>query len=100
MRARRRIRIGCMFTYVAEVPTLAVFMVRPAASAAIAVASDSWLTDPPSGPVHSYADLYGNECARTVLPGGRSRFGFSAVAGVPDATEDADPDVPEVPARA
>jgi hypothetical protein len=33
----RQLRIGCMFTYVAEVPTAAVFMVRPAPSAAVAM---------------------------------------------------------------
>ena len=97
MTARRRIRIGCMFTYVAEVPTAAVFMVRPAASSLIAVEGASWLVDPPGGPVHGYPDLYGNECARTMLPAGRSHFGFSAVADIPDATEDADPGAPEVP---
>ena len=85
-----------MFTYLAEVPTSAVFMVRPAPSAAIAMEGGRWFTDP-SVPVHDYADIYGNECARTVLPVGRSRFGFSAVAVVPNAEEDADPDAPEVP---
>ena len=88
-----------MFTYLAEVPTSAVFMVRPAASAAVAMEGGRWLTDP-SAPVHDYTDIYGNECARTVLPVGRSRFGFSAVAVVPDATEDADEDAPEVPPSA
>ena len=72
----RQLRIGCMFTYLAQVPTAAVFMVRPAASAAVAMQGGRWLTDP-SVPVHDYTDIYGNECARTVLPAGRSRFGFS-----------------------
>jgi len=91
----RHVRIGCKFTYVAEVPTAAVFVVRPAASAAVAMEGGRWLTDP-SVPVHDYTDVYGNECARTVLPVGRSMFGFSAVAVVPNATEDADQDAPEV----
>ena len=87
MTARRRLSIGCMFTYVAEIPTPAVFMVRPAISRAISTEGNHWLSDPP-GHVHEYADIYGNDCARTVLPAGRSQFGFSAVADVPDATED------------
>ena len=96
MTARRRLRIGCMFTYAAEIPTPAVFMVRPAISRAISTEDGRWLSDPPA-PVREYTDIYGNDCARTVLPAGRSQFGFSAVADVPDATEDADPDAPEVP---
>ena len=87
MTARRRLSIGCMFTYVAEIPTPAVFMVRPAISRALSTEGDRWLSDPP-GPVHRYTDIYGNDCVRTVLPAGRSQFGFSAVADVPDATED------------
>jgi transglutaminase-like putative cysteine protease len=97
MTARRRLSIGCMFTYVAEIPTPAVFMVRPAISRALSTEGDRWLSDPPAL-VHGYTDIYGNECARTVLPAGRSQFGFSAVADVPDATEDADPEAPEIPA--
>src|ERR1700743_3574073 len=95
----RQLRIGCMFTYVAQVPTAAGFMGRPAARAAVAMEGGRWLTEP-SVPVHDYSDIYGNECARTVLPAGRSSFGFSAVAVVPDAAEDADPDAPEVPPAA
>jgi transglutaminase-like putative cysteine protease len=96
MTARRRLSTGCMFTYVAEIPTPAVFMVRPAMSRAVSTDGDRWVSDPPAR-VHQYTDIYGNDCARTVLPAGRSQFGFSAVADVPDATEDADPDAPEVP---
>jgi transglutaminase-like putative cysteine protease len=96
MTDRRRLSIGCMFTYVAEIPTPTVFMVRPAASSAVSTEDDRWLSDPPAQ-VHGYTDIYGNDCARTVLPAGRSQFGFSAVADVPDETEDADADAPEVP---
>ena len=97
MTDRRRLSIGCMFTYVAEIPTPTVFMVRPATSLAVSTEDDRWLSDPPAK-VHAYTDIYGNECARTVLPAGRSQFGFSAVADVPDATEDADLEAPEIPA--
>jgi hypothetical protein len=97
MTARRRLSIGCMFTYVAEIPTPAVFMVRPVISRAVSTEGSQWLSDPP-GQVHEYTDIYGNDCARTVLPAGRSQFGFSALADVPDATEEFDPDAPEVPA--
>ena len=96
MTDRRRLNIGCMFTYVAEMPTPTVFIVRPAISRTISTEGDRWLSDPP-GQVHEYTDIYGNDCVRTMLPAGRSQFGFEAVADVPDATEDADPDAPEVP---
>ena len=75
---RRRLAVGCVFTYRAEVPTPAVFMVRPAIARATSTEGDRWLTDPP-GPVACYTDLYGNECTRIVLPAGRSQFGFSAI---------------------
>ena len=89
MKARRRLSIGCVFTYVAEIPTPAVFMVRPAIARGISTDGDEWLTEPPAQ-IHGYTDIYGNECVRTMLPVGRSQFGFSAVADVPDATEDVD----------
>ena len=96
MTDRRRLSIGCMFTYVAEIPTPTVFMVRPAISRALSTEGDRWLSHPPAQ-VHGYTDIYGNDCARTVLPAGRSQFGFSAMADVPDATEDVDAEAPEVP---
>jgi transglutaminase-like putative cysteine protease len=46
-------------------------------------------------PSRGYADLYGNPCVRAVLPAGRSRFAYRAVAVVPDAAEEADEDAPE-----
>ena len=67
MTARRRLSIGCMFTYVAEIPTPTVFMVRPAISRAVSTDGNQWLSDAP-GQVHEYTDIYGNDCARTVLP--------------------------------
>jgi len=49
---KRRLLIGCEFTYVADIPTPVVFQVQPA---------------------RAYTDLYGNPCVRAILPGGRSR---------------------------
>ena len=50
---------------------------------------ERWSVQPPME-LRSYTDLYGNPCARAVLPAGRSSVGYHAVADVPDATEDAD----------
>ena len=92
--ARRRIRVGCDFTYVAEIDTPVIFQVQPRASPCVAVEQEQWLSEPHMA-VRGYADLYGNPCARAVLPVGRSSFGYDAVTDVADATEDADPSAPE-----
>jgi transglutaminase-like putative cysteine protease len=92
--APRRIRLGCDFTYVAEIDTPVIFQVQPSASPDVTVERERWLSEPPMA-VHGYADLYGNPCARAVLPAGRSSFRYEAVAAVADATEDANEDAPE-----
>jgi transglutaminase-like putative cysteine protease len=91
---RRRIRIGCEFTYVAEVDTPVVFQVQPRESARLVIEQERWLPEP-AMEIRGYTDVYGNPCSRAVLPAGRSVFRYGAVAVVPDATEDADPGVPE-----
>ena len=88
---RRRLSVGCMFTYSAEIPTPAVFMVRPAVAPRDQHRRRPLAYRPAQPRSTSYTDIYGNECVRTVLPAGRSQFGFEAVADVPDATEEADP---------
>jgi transglutaminase-like putative cysteine protease len=87
---RRRITIGCDFTYVAEIPTPVVFQVQPRPSEWVLLDQERWRPEP-SMAIHGYTDVYGNPCARAVLPVGRSEFRYSAVASVPDAPEDADP---------
>jgi transglutaminase-like putative cysteine protease len=92
----RRIAVGCDFTYVAAISTPVIFQVKPIESGLVAVASEQWESEPAMA-IRGYADLYGNPCIRAVLPAGRSRFRYHAVAVVPDATEDADQDAPECP---
>jgi transglutaminase-like putative cysteine protease len=87
----RRVRVGCEFVYLAEVPTPTVFQVQPfgevvRAESAVDPAVDS----------HGYVDLYGNPCLRLILPAGRSTFRYEALVDVPDATEDADEEAPEL----
>jgi transglutaminase-like putative cysteine protease len=91
---RRRIRVGCDFTYVAEISTPVIFQVQPVNSPQAAIEQEQWASEPPVT-IRGYADLYGNPCVRTVLPAGKSSFRYSAVAVVPDATEDASLDAPE-----
>jgi transglutaminase-like putative cysteine protease len=92
----RRIRVGCDFTYVAEIETPVIFQVQPRESPDIAVQHEQWHSEPPMA-VRGYADLYGNSCRRCVLPVGRSSFGYDAIAVVPDAAEDADGGAQERP---
>jgi transglutaminase-like putative cysteine protease len=91
---QRRIRIGCDFTFVAAVNTPVIFQVRPGESAGLAVDGEQWSSQPAMA-IRCYTDLYGNPCTRAVLPAGRSRFGYHAVATVPDAAENADETAPE-----
>ena len=95
----RRIRIGCTFTYVAEIGTPVVFNVQPRNDPGITLAAEE-LGSEPEMAVRDYTDLYGNPCTRAILPPGRSHFRYGAVATVPDAAEDAWPDAPELPPEA
>jgi transglutaminase-like putative cysteine protease len=90
----RRIRVGCEFAYHAEVDTPVVFHVQPVKSRHADVELEWWRSEP-SFPLRGLVDLYGNTGLRGVLPAGRSNFRYSAVAWVPDATEDVDKDAPE-----
>lgn len=90
----RSIRVGCDFTYLAEIDTPVIFQVQPRASASLTIGQERWLSEPNMA-IRAYTDVYGNPCTRAVLPAGRSSFGYSAVATVPDATEDADEQAPE-----
>jgi transglutaminase-like putative cysteine protease len=90
----RRIVVGCEFTYVAAISTPVIFQVQPIESAYVATEYEQWSSEPPIT-IRGYTDLYGNPCVRAVLPAGRSSLRYSAVAVVPDATEDADGDPPE-----
>ena len=81
--------MGCDFTYLAAIDTPVVFQVQPRASAQVTLDGVRWSSQPRME-LRSYTDLYGNPCTRAVLPAGRSSVGYHAVAGVPDATEDAD----------
>src|SRR6266496_2033835 len=90
----RRIQVGCEFVHLAEVETPVVFHVQPIESGDVAVKLHRWRSQPPIA-IREYADMYGNPGARGVLPAGRSSFRYSAVATVPDATEEADGEAQE-----
>jgi transglutaminase-like putative cysteine protease len=93
---QRRLRVGCGFTYAAEIDTPVVFQVQPRDSPDIVLQREQWSSEPPVK-IRGYIDVYGNPCARAVLPAGQSSVWYDAVAAVPDATEDADESAPESP---
>src|SRR5580658_7711829 len=92
----RRVRVGGEFVYLAAVDTPAVFQIEPRDTAPVSLARREWSIEPEVR-IRHYTDLYGNRCARATLPAGRSTLRFGAVVLVPDATEDADEQVPELP---
>jgi transglutaminase-like putative cysteine protease len=96
MTARRTLRVGCEFVYLAEVPTPAVTQVVPDETGPAQVLTASWHTDPELSRT-TYTDLYGNTCQRSVLPAGRSTVRYDAQVSVPDATEDVDLEAAETP---
>jgi transglutaminase-like putative cysteine protease len=93
--ATRRVQVGCEFVYEAEVDTPAVFQVQPRDESPVSLARQEWSV-PPTIHQRGYADLYANPCQRLILPAGRSTIRYDAVALVPDATEEVDPDAPEL----
>jgi transglutaminase-like putative cysteine protease len=92
----RQVRVGCEFVHVAAVDTPTVFQVEPQHMAPVSLSRTKWSTEP-GLPIRRYADIYGNPCARVVLPAGRSVLSYDALAIVPDTTEDADEQAPELP---
>jgi transglutaminase-like putative cysteine protease len=93
--AKRRVRVGCEFVYVAAIDTPTVFQVEPRDAAPVTLEHRSWTVDPDLK-MRTYADIYGNPCERLVLPAGRTTLRYDALALVPDAAEDADPSAPEL----
>lgn len=92
----RRVRVGCEFVYLAEIPTPTVFQVQPLDEPPVNLLHEQLWAEPATHS-HRYTDLYGNTCLRLILPAGRSTFRYDAQVEVPDAAEDAAEDAPELP---
>ncbi len=85
----RQVRVGCEFTYDAQIATPTIFQVTPNDAPRAVVREQTWTTTP-TMELHDYVDLYGNPCTRVILPAGLSSFRYDAVLTVPDAVEEAD----------
>jgi transglutaminase-like putative cysteine protease len=92
----RQLQVGCDFVHQSPVEVPAVLQVEPLADQQAELLDAEW-SFTPEVPTHNYLDLYGNSCCRLTLPAGRSTLSYRARLRVPDATEDADPDAPELP---
>ena len=82
----RRIRIGCTFTYMAEIGTPVVFHVQPRNDPGITLTAEE-LGSEPQMAVRDYTDLYGNPVKRLVMPPGPLLLRYDAVVGVPDGPD-------------
>ena len=92
-----RVRIGCRFVQVAQVPTPTVFQVEPVLDGRARIVDEHWSLEP-RVETHEYRDLYGNRCRRLSLPAGRSVIEYRADVLTVDDTEEHDVDAPEIPA--
>jgi transglutaminase-like putative cysteine protease len=81
-----RLRVGCEFVHVAELPVHAVLQVEPRRDTAVTIVSERWDNDPPDVGT-TYLDSYGNLCRRLTIPEGRSSLHYDAIVeldGSPD----------------
>ena len=92
-----KLKVGCRFELVAEVPTHAIVQVEPCRTDVPVVASESWFFDRPQARRRGYRDIYGNLCQRIDLPAGRSSFTYDAVIEAPDSPDRVGPSEGEVP---
>ncbi len=79
-----KIDVGCRFDYLGEAETPAVVLVEPHTDLGDALLSARW--DPQ--PAESFTDIYGNVCARFVLPPDVSAFSYHATVEVSPEAED------------
>ncbi|HEY2427974.1 MAG TPA: transglutaminase family protein [Acidimicrobiales bacterium] len=83
------LRVGCSFTWKAEIPTAAVVQVEPRLDRSAILQQDEW-TIMPSVPTRAYWDGFGNRCRRMTLPAGETTVSYDArvtVDGVVDAVD-------------
>ncbi|MFI5041399.1 MAG: transglutaminase family protein [Acidimicrobiales bacterium] len=90
------VRVGCQFSYLAEVPTAAIVQVEPRLDQEADLVREQWSTDPVLE-FHAYRDVFGNVCRRTTLPAGPTVLGYDSLVRVSGRTEDRDESAEEIP---
>jgi transglutaminase-like putative cysteine protease len=91
-----QIRVGCEFSYEAEVPTHAVIQVEPRLESAVRAVDERW-TNTPMVAMSRYLDASGNVCRRATIAAGFSTFRYDALLELPHETEPVRLDASEVP---
>jgi transglutaminase-like putative cysteine protease len=81
-----RVRVGCEFSYRAEVPTHAVVQVEPRVEHGVLALDERWSNNPQVG-MSRYIDGFGNLCRRTTISPGVSSLKYDALLEVPDALD-------------
>jgi transglutaminase-like putative cysteine protease len=90
-----QLQLGCEFAYSSAVETPAVFLVQPLLDQDVKLL-DEHCSMEPQRPSRPYLDAYQNRCLRLTVPAGQSLFTYQTQVVVPNATEDSDPDAPEL----
>lgn len=85
-----RVRVGCEFQYVGEVPTAAVMLVRARSDGAHHTVYESRWSDP-ALPMREYRDGFGNSCWRMTFPAGQTVVRYDAVVDVDDEPDPREP---------
>jgi transglutaminase-like putative cysteine protease len=85
-----RVRVGCEFQFGSDAPVPAVMLVRARADGTHRTIYESRWTEPRLD-LREYRDPFGNQCWRTIFPGGAATVRYDAVV---DADDEADPTNP------
>lgn len=93
---RHRLRVGCEFEHDLRWPVPVVLQVEPRRDGVLTV-EDASLTAEPSTPIHHYADLYGNVCARFTMGPGPARIRYQAHVEVAAAVDAVAPEAVQPP---
>jgi transglutaminase-like putative cysteine protease len=77
------VKVGCEFSYRAEVPTHAVIQVEPRLDGHVRVLNEQWKNVPQIG-MSRYVDSFGNVCRRTTIVAGESSLLYDALLELPN----------------
>ena len=90
-----KVRVGCQFTYDADVATHAVVQVEPRLTDGVLALEERWSNTAQVG-MSRYLDAFGNWCRRTTIPPGGFSMSYDALLEVPDRPDRQNVDACEV----